>query len=213
MVCRTYTLTEEIYNTLTHAIGSLLCAFFFGMLVEKACLPSVSSTTTVGYCIFGVSSMFAYIASSLYHAVSHIESKRKLKMFDHIAIYFLITGTYIPLILSAVIPTNPILGWSFLGLQVVCAVGGVLYKVFSESRYSKISVILYCTLGWSAVVILKPLLSNLSSDTIFWLVAGGVAFSAGVPFYIMKQYKWTHTIWHIFVLIGSICHYMMMFKI
>ena len=176
MICRTYTLAEEIYNTLTHAIGSLLCAFFFGMLVEKAFLPSVSFTTAVGYCIFGVSSMFAYIASSLYHAVSHIESKRRLKMFDHIAIYFLIAGTYIPLILTAVIPTNPLLGWSFLGLQVAGAIGGVLYKVFSESRYGMVSVILYCMMGWSAVAVLKPLVSNLSSDAIFWLVAGGVAF-------------------------------------
>lgn len=213
MIHRTYTLAEEIYNTLTHAIGSLLCAFFFGMLVEKAFMPEVSFTTAIGYCVFGVSSMFAYIASSLYHAVSHIESKRKLKMFDHIAIYFLIAGTYIPLILTAVIPTNPLLGWSFLGLQVAGAIGGVLYKVFSESRYGMVSVILYCMMGWSAVAVLKPLVSNLSSDAIFWLVAGGVAFSAGVPFYVMKQYKWTHTIWHIFVLVGSVCHYMMMFKI
>lgn len=211
---RFYTIEEEVWNTLTHSFGALICAFIFGILVSVTFNETnILTLKDISCCVFGLSSMFMFVASSLYHAITNIQLKRQLKLFDHIAIYFLIAGTYIPLALTSIISTNPILGWIFVGVQALAVIGGICYKLFSSKNYSMISVLIYCLLGWSAVFILGPLINNLSTQALFWLIAGGIAYTAGVPFYILKQYKWTHTIWHIFVVCGVICHYVMMFML
>ena len=208
-----YTLEEEIGNTATHAFGSLVAAFLLGFLIYHGIVIQKTLTDLIGYGIFGFSSVMMFIMSSLYHAISVNDIKLKLKLFDHIAIYFLIAGTYIPVTLCSIIEHNPILGWSFIGIQISAVIAGVCYKLFSKKNFGMLSTTIYCIIGWSAVMIFKPLMDNLNHDAMVWLVAGGFAYTIGVPFYVLKQYKWTHTIWHGFVIIGVICHYMMLFDL
>ena len=211
---RPYSIPEEIVNTTTHVIGSHISAFLFGMLLLfNFTMPDAFLSKEMGCIIYGLSSIMMFMTSSLYHAVTHIPSKKLLKTLDHIAIYFLIVGTFAPLTLACVIPSFPILGWTFLGLQLASLIGGIGFKLFSKNRYSAISVMLYCIMGWSAIIILYPLIMTMSSAALFWFVMGGAMYTLGVPFYVLKQYKWTHCIWHIFVMLGIGCHYAMLFLI
>jgi len=209
---RVYTLKEEIGNTTTHVIGALICAFLFGMLFNLSC-KDLSFTHLISCCIFGLTSSFVFIASSLYHAISNIGIKNKLKKYDHIAIYFLIAGTYIPIALASVVPYHPIVGYLFIVLQALSVLCGVLYKTLAQNRYGLLSVAIYCGLGWTIIPLLPFILQNINVNAMHWFLAGGMMYMLGVPFYILKQYMWTHTIWHVLVVFGIICHYTMMFKL
>ena len=208
-----YTLIEEVYNTATHTAGSLICSFLLGILICTNVYADPTPLKLVGCCAFGISSIIMFVCSSLYHAIIEANIKEKLRLFDHLSIYCLMFGTFIPIVLDVVIPTNPVLGWSFALFQLCLIIGGVIFKIFSKHNYSMVSTIIYCILGWSVALIFIPIMNNMSRESLTWLIAGGFAYTIGVPFYVLKQYKWTHSIWHVFVLIGVICHYMMMFTI
>lgn len=214
MINRAYTLEEEIVNTATHAVGAIICSFIFGILFYTCISPEHTCISkNIATCVFGISSILMFIISSLYHAITNIPLKRIMKMCDHIAIYFLIVCTYIPLSISAVVPTNPLIGWGFVIMQLCCLVGGISFKLLSQNKYSIISVLIYCCIGWSAIFIIMPIVHNLSAIALCWLISGCIAYTFGVPFYIAKQYKWTHSVWHVFVVLGVICHYLTMFNI
>ena len=210
---RHYTIEEEIGNTTTHTLGALICAFLFGIFAHMTYAGSDSILKNIACYIFGLSSMFVFIASSLYHAVTNQSIKTILKKYDHIAIYYLIAGTYIPLATNLIIPTNPIIGWLFIALQISAVVFGTFYKLFATNKYGYASVIIYCLIGWSILPLLGIIGKNISTEALQLLIGGGAFYMLGVPFYILKQYRWTHTIWHIFVVLGIICHYLMMFRI
>lgn len=210
---RHYTIAEEIGNTATHAFGALICAFLFGIFAHMTYAGTDSILRNIACYIFGLSSMFVFIASSLYHAVTNSQIKNILKKYDHIAIYYLIAGTYIPLATTLVVPTNPIVGWSFIVLQILAALGGTAYKLLAKNKYGYMSVAIYCIIGWSILPILGIIGNNMPNESMHLFISGSVFYMLGVPFYVMKRYSWTHTIWHIFVVLGIICHYLMMFRI
>lgn len=208
-----YSLEEEIGNTATHVLGSLICAFLFGVFAHITFQDSSTIIRDIGCCVFGLTSIFVFVASSMYHAITNKDIKRILKKFDHIAIYFLIAGTYIPLALSLLVPAQPLLGWTFIGIQVASVCGGIAYKLLAKNCYSRLSVLIYCVMGWSVLPIMEPVWSAMPAKALPWFVYGGLFYMLGVPFYMLKQYKWMHTVWHVMVMCGIICHYMMMFYI
>jgi len=198
-----YTFMEEVFNSITHGTGILLS---IAALVLLIVFSSIYGTArhVVSCTIFGVSLILLYTASTLYHSFRNPGIKRVLKVFDHSCIYLLIAGTYTPFLL---ITLRGILGWVMFGVIWFIAAAGVVFKVLFINRFKIVSVITYVLMGWIIIFAIKPLVEALPPGGIFWLVAGGVTYTLGVIFYAWKKLPFSHAIWHLFVLGGSICHF------
>ncbi|MBO7605059.1 MAG: hemolysin III family protein [Elusimicrobiaceae bacterium] len=201
---RPYTLVEEICNCSIHGLGIILS---IAGLVILAAFSSVygNAWTIVSSVIFGVSMIMLYTASTIYHAVPNAKAKRILKKFDHISIYYLIAGSYTPFLLVNLRGT---LGWVIFGVIWFLAVLGTILKLILPSNGTKIwSIGLYLLMGWLIVFATKPLIAHLNHIGLTFLVLGGLFYTGGVAFYVMKSKKYTHAIWHFFVLAGTIMHF------
>lgn len=199
---RHQSLGEEIANSVSHGVGFLAAAAITPVLIIRS-LPSGASAI-VGASIFGATMMILYLSSTLYHAFPHNKTKRVFQIFDHGAIFLLIAGTYTPFTLT-VLP-GP-WGWTLFGIVWGLAVAGVILKSIGGAGTSKLSIALYLGMGWLAIFAAKPLWNNLPAWGIFWLVAGGVMYSAGVFFFAYDhRIRYSHFIWHLFVLAGTVCH-------
>lgn len=198
-----YTLGEEIFHSVSHGLGAALSVAGLTLLVSLAAWFG-DAYQVVGFSIYGATLVLAYLASTLYHSFQAPKTKRIFKIFDHAAIYLLIAGTYTPFLLVAL---RGILGWTLLGLVWGLALLGVVFKVLFINRFQRISVAGYVLLGWLSVVMLRELTLSLPPGGLWWLVAGGVAYTVGVIFYAMKRVRYMHAVWHLFVLAGSVCHY------
>jgi hemolysin III len=167
-----------------------------------AAIPS-GAAAIVGVSIFGATMMVLYLASTLYHAFPHSRTKRVFKIFDHGAIFLLIAGTYTPFTLG--ILYGP-WGWTLFGIVWALAILGVVLKSTAGATSGKLSTALYLAMGWLAVLAIKPLWLNMTAWGLFWLVAGGIMYSAGVFFFVKERIRYSHFVWHIFVLAGTACH-------
>jgi hemolysin III len=145
-----------------------------------------------------------YTASTLYHAVISPRVKRALRIFDHSAIYLLIAGTYTPFLLVSL--RGP-WGWSLFGVIWGLALAGVLFKFWFVERFVILSTAVYIAMGWLVVIAAKPVITHVPFTALIWLLAGGLAYTGGVIFFAAKRIPYSHAIWHLFVLAGSICHY------
>ncbi|MBE9490528.1 MAG: hemolysin III family protein [Bacteroidetes bacterium] len=194
---------EEKINVLTHALGLLLSVFALVLLVIKS---SISGTSwhIVSFSIFGASLIILYAASTFFHNSKKIKVRKRLNIFDHASIYILIAGTYTPFTL---VTLNGTIGWILFGITWGIALTGVILKLFFTGKYDKISTIAYVLMGWIIVFAFKPLLNNFSSEGIVWLVFGGVAYTIGAVLYSLNRLNFNHAIFHIFVLLGSFCHF------
>jgi len=194
---------EEIANAITHGIGLLLSIAGFVVLLVLAALRG-TAWHIVACSIYGATLICLYAASTLYHAVISPRVKRALRIFDHSAIYLLISGTYTPFLLVSL--RGP-WGWSLLGVIWGLALAGVLFKFWFVERFAILSTVVYIAMGWLVVIAAKPVITHLSLTAIIWLLAGGLAYTGGVIFFAAKRIPYSHAIWHLFVLAGSICHY------
>ena len=198
-----YTRGEELANALTHGFGAAAA------LAAGAVLITLSAIYGDGWqlasaIVFGVAMLLLYTASTLYHAISHPIAKGRLKVFDHCAIYLLIAGTYTPFMLVGLRgPT----GWWLFGTIWTLALAGVVFKLFFTGRFKRLSTGIYIGMGWLIVLAIKPMLHALGTASLLWLLAGGVAYTAGTFFYMRPQLRYSHAIWHGFVIAGSTCHY------
>ncbi|MGC3833311.1 PAQR family membrane homeostasis protein TrhA [Moritella viscosa] len=156
------------------------------------------------FSIYGISMFLLFFASSAYHYASNPATKAKLKTLDHCAIFLLIAGTYTPLLL---IELRGVLGWSIFGVVWSMALFGIITKVYWAERFKKVSLFFYLIMGWLIVFSGDELLGKLATGALYWLIAGGVAYSIGAIFYANKRIPYNHAIWHIFVLLGSACHF------
>lgn len=195
---------EEIANCITHGIGLILSICGLSVLVTLACIKGDGSHI-VSCAVFGGTLVLLYGASTLYHAFKHSRANRILKTLDHSCIYLLIAGTYTPFVLVTLSGT---LGWTLLAIVWGMALFGIFFKVFFVYRFQIFSTILYLIMGWLAIVAIKPLVNSLPSGGIWLIAAGGLLYSAGVIFYIWKRLPFNHSIWHLFVLGGSTCHFL-----
>jgi hemolysin III len=200
---RSQSLGEEIANAVSHGVGLLMAGFASLVLVANA-VQRGGMVEIVGACTFGVTMVLMYLTSTLYHALPRNRAKKVFRILDHGAIFLLIAGTYTPFMLG---PLRGTLGWTLLGLIWSLALAGILFKAVGGFRYPKLSTFLYIVMGWLVIVAIEPLSRNVPMSGLFLLVAGGVAYSAGVAFFAPKQLPYSHFVWHLFVIAGTACHF------
>lgn len=194
---------EEKLNISSHALGLMLglVGLPFLLLSESAQLSWASWSAKL---IFGLSLVVLYSASTLYHLSKKETQRRRLRVFDHAAIYVLIAGTYTPLMLVTLAGT---LGYGILAAAWSMAIIGIVLKLFYTGRFSVLSTVLYVLMGWAIVFAIKPLAANLAPAGLQWLIWGGVSYTVGAVLYAIKAIPFNHAIFHCFVLMGSICHF------
>ncbi len=195
--------SEELANALTHGLGATAALAGGAVLITLAALHGDAWQLTSAI-VFGVCLLLLYIASTLYHAARHPVLKSRLKVFDHCAIYLLIAGTYTPFTL---IGLRGAWGWWMFGTIWTLALAGVVFKLFYTGRFKRLSTMIYIAMGWLVMVAAKPMWSALDGWTLGWLLAGGICYTGGTVFYHRPSLKYSHAIWHMFVLAGSLCHY------
>ena len=205
---RVQTTGEEIANTLTHVIGSHLGAAMLAILVWQG----ASSGTQVAWkvtsaAVFGSCVILLYAVSSAYHMVSHAPAKRILQILDHMAIFFLIAGSYTPFCLVSLRPEHPALAWSIFGIEWGLTLVGVVFKVLTTGRYRFLSTLSYIIMGWVAILAIIPLARALQDLGTMWLVLGGGLYTLGCVFYLWRALPYSHMVWHLFVLSGTVCHF------
>ena len=194
---------EEFASTVTHGVGLAMSLTGLVVLVVLAALKG-TAWHIVSCAIYGATLVLLYTASTLYHAVRSPRAKHVLRILDHGAIYLLIAGTYTPFTL---VTLRGGLGWTLFGLVWGLALVGILFKVFHVGRFPIVSMLVYLSMGWLVVIAWKPVLRTIPGGGIAWLVAGGLAYTAGILFYASHKLPFNHAIWHLFVLGGSVCHY------
>lgn len=196
-------LREEFASALTHGLGATVALAGGAVLITLAALHGDGWQLGASI-VFGVALLLLYIASTLYHAIQHPVAKGRLKVFDHCAIYVLIAGTYTPFTLIGL--RGPV-GWWMFAIIWALALAGVIFKLFYTGRFKKLSTFIYVAMGWLILVAAKPMFAALDGWTMFWLIAGGVFYTMGTIFYHRPSMRYSHAVWHLFVLAGSICHY------
>ena len=194
---------EEFANALTHGLGAAAALGAGAVLVTLVALHG-DGWQLAGAIVFSACLLLLYLASTLYHAIPHPVAKARLKVFDHCAIYLLIAGTYTPFTLVGL--RGP-WGWGLFGAIWACALAGVVFKLFYTGRFQRLSTLLYVAMGWLAIVALRPMLDALDAWTLGWLLAGGAFYTLGTAFYLRRTMRFSHAVWHLFCIAGSVCHY------
>jgi hemolysin III len=200
---RAQSVGEEIANAVSHGVGLLLSVIAAPVLVIAA-VQRGGVTEIVAASIFGVTMVLVYLTSTLYHALPMNRAKRVFRILDHGAIFLLIAGTYTPFTLG---PLRGIWGWTLFGLVWGLALAGVVFKAVGGVRYPKLSTSLYIAMGWLVIVAIEPLRLNVPMSGLFWLLAGGIAYTAGVAFFAPRRLRYGHFVWHLFVIAGTACHF------
>lgn len=196
-----YSPLEEKWNVYTHGFGFVMSVVGLLFLCFR---ESATIKTTISLVIFGLSMCVLYLASSAYHKSKNPSRRKRLKVFDHAAIYVLIAGTYTPYTL---VTLEGKIGWIIFSISWGIAVLGIILKLFFTGRFDILSTILYLTMGWIIIFAYKPLMANLDPAGITWLFAGGIAYTIGAVIYSIHKIPFNHAIFHVFVLAGSFCHY------
>jgi len=200
--------SEELANSITHGLGILLSIIGLFVLL-KYNNPMGDIWRTIGFSIYGISLILLYLSSTLYHSVRDNKLKKIFKRFDHSAIFLLIAGTYTPIVLIAMRDTWVIYLFILIWIMTVFGITGQF--LFTE-KFKPLELIMYIAMGWMAIVAIKPLL-DLPLESFSWIITGGITYSTGVIFYKWNSLPFNHTIWHLFVLGGSISHFIAMFYI
>ena len=202
---RHQTLGEEIANSVSHGAGALAAAVVLPILVGSALRRGAGDRAVLGAAVFGASVLLLYLGSTLYHALPHGRFKRAFRIAEHMAIYFLIAGTYTPFMLGVL--RGP-LGTALLWTIWLLTGAGVLFKIFGGTRFPRISTALYQLMGWVAVIGIGPLWRLMPHAGFYLLAAGGLAYTVGVLFYVRDHHwRYGHFVWHLFVLAGTACHF------
>lgn len=196
-----YSRPEELAHSLTAGLGIIACAVAIPALVWVS-VPDLGRLVTG--LVFGISALAMFVTSVVYHAASQPARKQVLRKLDHSAIYLLIAGTYTPFTLVAMERTW---GWTLFGVIWTLALLGIAAKLWLGFRFPKLSLAMYLGMGWLAIVAIKPMMDALTDAQLAWIIAGGLLYTAGVPFYVWKSRRYTHAVWHLFVLGGVACHF------
>jgi hemolysin III len=202
-----YTPAEELANSITHAAGLAVSMAGAITLVVFTALGG-DTWRIVSSGVYGATLVSLYAASTLYHLSRRPGAKRVLRVVDHCAIYLLIAGTYTPFTLVNMRSMSGGWGWTLFGLVWGLAVFGIIFKVFFTGRLNILSTLVYVLMGWLCIVAVKPMIEAVPGAAISWLLAGGVAYTAGTIFYHNRRVPYSHAVWHAFVIAGSVCHYL-----
>lgn len=200
---------EEIVNSITHGIGALLSIIALIILIIIAGRKG-DIWHLVSFSIYGVTLILLYLSSTLYHSFTNPKLKNLFARFDHISIFLLIAGTYTPILLTSI---RGVLGWTMFAIIWIVALVGVVIRSIYVYRFRKLMVALYLIMGWMFVFGGKQIFLSLSSQSLLYLVLGGIAYSLGVIFYMWRKLPYAHGIWHLFVLTGSVLHFFAIYYI
>ena len=203
-----YTLGEELVSAISHGLGAA-----FGIVALVLCVvKSASAGSAIGVVssdLYGSMMILLYTMSTIYHALKRNRAKQVFRVFDHCSIFLLIAGTYIPIVLVGI---GGAWGWTFFGVVVAAAILGIVFNAIDIERYKKFSMICYIAMGWVIVIGFKPLMDSIATGGIILLIVGGVVYTIGAVVYgVGKKAKYLHSIWHFFVLGGSILHFLMIY--
>ena len=199
----TYSVNEERVNVISHGIGLLLSIIALFFLIYKS-VKYGSDYHIFSAVVFGISLILLYTASTLYHNSTKEKLRKRLNVFDHASIFILIAGSYTPFLLISLRGT---LGWRFFIFIWIVAFIGVVLKLFFFGKYSILSTIMYVLMGWVIVFVIKTLINSMGVNGVYWLFAGGILYTIGAIIYSVNKIKMNHAIFHIFVLLGSISHF------
>lgn len=194
---------EEIANAITHGLGALLAVAGLVVLVVAA-VSRGNLWHVTSFAIFGATLVLLYFASTLYHSLVFTRARGLFHRLDHIAIYLLIAGTYTPFCLTAL---RGWIGWTVFGIVWGCAVVGAVTKAIAIGKRVRLSTALYVLMGWVIIGAIKPLYESVENQTLMLLVAGGISYTLGTIFFLRDQVKYNHSVWHVFVLGGSVLHF------
>ena len=206
-----YSIGEEIFNSVTHGIGAGLAVAAIVLLIVRAVLYAPVEEKgfyITSYTIFGASMFILYLMSTLYHALTPYGAKKVFAIFDHSCIYLLIAGTYTPFCLTAL---RGAIGWVLFGIIWALAIAGMTFYAIFGSKMRILSAVTYVLMGWLVIFAFKPMVQALPKVSITLLLLGGAVYTIGCIFYALKKIKWMHSIWHIFVIFGSVLHFFSVF--
>jgi len=194
--------SEDLASALTSGAGAI--AALLGGVVLVALAARGDAWQLVGALVFAASLLLLYVSSTLYHAATGPRTRARLKVFDHCSIYLLIAGTYTPFTLIAL---RGHVGWWLFAAIWSLALVGIVFKLFFTGRFKLLSTMVYVAMGWLVVVAIKPVLAALDDWTFGWMLAGGLVYTLGTVFYHRPSMRYSHAVWHLFVIGGSACHY------
>ena len=196
-------LGEEIANAISHGLGALLSIAGLSILLVDAA-QSGEAIHVVTASLYGFGLIFLYLMSTIYHALRPLSAKWIFQKLDHCSIFLLIVGSYAPISLSLI---RGWVGWVLFGVNLAFGTAGIVANAISVEKWHRLSLMLYLLMGWSVVIAIKPLLALVSFQGFLLLLLGGLCYSIGVLFYRAKRPRFMHSIWHLFVLAGSVFHY------
>ena len=195
---------EELANSISHGIG-LIGALIGTPVLLLAAFHHGSISFLIGTIVFTLTMLLLYLGSTLYHAWPSTRAKSVLQLLDHSAIFWLIAGTYTPFALG---PLRGVWGWTILGIAWALAAFGVFLKATRGAmRHRKLALALYLGMGWLALVFIRPFALAVPLSALLWLLAGGIAYTTGVLFFVNERLRYAHFVWHLFVLTGTGCHF------
>jgi len=200
---RPQSLGEEIANSVSHGAGLLAALAGFPVLVMAAGQHG-GVTEIIGATVFATTAVLLYLTSTFFHALPQCRAKRVFQILDHSAIYLLIAGTYTPFTLGVL---RGDWGWTLFGLVWSLALVGTVLKALGGVRYTTISTWVYLAMGWSILIAAKTVWALVPNWGLFWLVAGGIAYTAGAVFFMAERIRYFHFVWHLFVILGTACHF------
>ncbi len=203
-----YTLGEELVNAITHGLGTIFSVAATTLMVTASALQQdwVKLGASI---VYGLSLILLYLMSTLYHAIRSVRVKEVLRVFDHCSIFLLIAGTYTPYTLVTL--RGPV-GWGLFIWIWAAAALGITLNIISIQRFRLFSMICYVAMGWSIMVTVRPLMAAIPAQGLWLLIWGGVAYTGGIVFYALKRRRYFHGIWHLFVLAGSVLHFLSIFR-
>jgi hemolysin III len=200
---RPQTLGEEIANSVSHGIG-LVAALVASPILVTAAISRGDLAGIVGASVFAITMVLLYFTSTLFHALPPNRAKRVFQILDHSAIYFLIAGTYTPFTLGVL---NGTWGWTLFGIVWALAIVGTVFKTLGGVRYTTFSTWVYLAMGWLVLIAIEPVWTLVPKWGLFWLFAGGIAYTAGAVFFMLERIRYFHFVWHLFVVLGTACHF------
>ncbi|MEO0997921.1 MAG: hemolysin III family protein [Pseudomonadota bacterium] len=203
-VAAEYSVAEELFHAISHGVGVLLSIAGLSWMLFIS-IDAGDPWRIVASAIYGASLITLFLASTVYHSLHRSQHKRLYKLVDHCAIYLLIAGTYTPFLLVAMRNTA---GWWLFGTIWTLATAGILTKLCFRNRFRRFSLVSYLVMGWLVVIAAPQVMEAVGSAGMAWLVAGGVSYTVGALFYAMKGLSFNHAIWHLFVLLGGVCHFL-----
>ena len=203
-----YTRGEELFHMVSHIVGSAFGVAALVLCVVRSALHG-SAWGVVSSCIYGVSIITLYAMSCIYHGLRPEMAKKVFQALDHCTIYFLIAGTYTPVLLCAMRPEEPGWAWTIFGVVWGCAAAATVFTAIDLKKYARLSMICYLAMGWCILLALRPTLATVPLSALLWILLGGIAYTVGAVLYgLGRTRRWMHAVFHGFVLLGTVLQFL-----